>query len=743
MKKLFIIIIAILLGFQIQAQENEQEQIDTLRIIKCKAVSPKARVNNIHIDESERIWTATEEGLFRMSSPDFGTHFGQKPSQFHILNYKGGNFKLDFNKKDIEEGLGISLESITVTHYDEDGNLWLGTSDNGFVRLPMRGSRSSILKLNSSNSKLNSNTINDIFVDRYKRVWIATERGVLVGRNDKWKLYEKNMAFYGVAAYGYDVWLVADDILWMVDDKNRWIPGDMKLDVVKKGKINDMAFDRQGKLWIGSDILVRYDVITDKKLYVNTSKRFQARKINCLEADREGAVYVGTNANGLYKIEGESILQVRLLLEKGLSCKSDKNDARLRVKVEGGTGPYQYLWRPSTLSGTNPKDLGPGEYQVTVRDIADRYRVAKIVIAKSEIVAEAEAVREESKYGAKDGAAKVTGSGGTRPYTYKWDNGEERVTAQKLTGGMHTVTITDQAGCTTTAQVEVYQKTEKLKVSLEIVKDLECANTNEGELKAIIEGGKPPFTYDWKNVPGYKGDNPKDLGKGQYRVVVTDAENNTSSALIGLFPASPMKVTTRELRASSSFGIADGVAEVKIVEGKNAPFTYLWDNGETGAKAQKLNFGKHYVTITDSKGCDVATMVSINLKHAIDLNNKTMAAGQTIRINNLYFQADSTNFKTESQAVLKEVALFLQENNRITIEIGGHTNGIPEHEYCDNLSTARAKSVAKFLVAQGIPEQRVYFKGYGKRNPIATNSTSDGRKKNQRVEIKILKVEGG
>jgi len=61
-----------------------------------------------------------------------------------------------------------------------------------------------------------------------------------------------------------------------------------------------------------------------------------------------------------------------------------------------------------------------------------------------------------------------------------------------------------------------------------------------------------------------------------------------------------------------------------------------------------------------------------------------------------------------------------------------------QEEYCDLLSTARAKSVADYLVAKGIPATQVTYKGYGKRAPLVSNDTARGRKRNQRVEIKVL-----
>jgi outer membrane protein OmpA-like peptidoglycan-associated protein len=48
--------------------------------------------------------------------------------------------------------------------------------------------------------------------------------------------------------------------------------------------------------------------------------------------------------------------------------------------------------------------------------------------------------------------------------------------------------------------------------------------------------------------------------------------------------------------------------------------------------------------------------------------------------------------------------------------------------------------VADYLISRGIDKDRITYKGYGKRKPIASNFTAEGMKKNQRVEIKILKI---
>lgn len=125
-----------------------------------------------------------------------------------------------------------------------------------------------------------------------------------------------------------------------------------------------------------------------------------------------------------------------------------------------------------------------------------------------------------------------------------------------------------------------------------------------------------------------------------------------------------------------------------------------------------------------------------------ELDPKTLRVGQTIQIENLYFEADSSKIKDESYDVLTEVYEFLAANSNVVVEIGGHTNGNPPHDYCDRLSTERARAVAEFLASKGIPKSRIQYKGYGKRQPIASNANAEGRRRNQRVEIKILSFEG-
>ena len=97
-----------------------------------------------------------------------------------------------------------------------------------------------------------------------------------------------------------------------------------------------------------------------------------------------------------------------------------------------------------------------------------------------------------------------------------------------------------------------------------------------------------------------------------------------------------------------------------------------------------------------------------------ELSRTDFKEGETIRINHLYFNADSSILQPESFPVLNEVYHFLQSNPSYVVEIGGHTNSRPAPEFCFELSTARAREVAEYLNERGIPWKRLRIKGYGK-----------------------------
>lgn len=121
-----------------------------------------------------------------------------------------------------------------------------------------------------------------------------------------------------------------------------------------------------------------------------------------------------------------------------------------------------------------------------------------------------------------------------------------------------------------------------------------------------------------------------------------------------------------------------------------------------------------------------------------DVFLQPVKAGNRVILKNIFFETNSYELKKESTVELNKLVQFLNDNPDIKIEIGGHTDNIGSDVLNQTLSENRAKSVAEYLVSKGIMNTRLTFKGYGKTQPVADNTSDDGRAQNRRTEFKII-----
>ncbi|MBI1780914.1 MAG: OmpA family protein [Sphingobacteriales bacterium] len=121
-----------------------------------------------------------------------------------------------------------------------------------------------------------------------------------------------------------------------------------------------------------------------------------------------------------------------------------------------------------------------------------------------------------------------------------------------------------------------------------------------------------------------------------------------------------------------------------------------------------------------------------------DLYLMPIEIGQTVRLNNVFFDFDKWDLRPESFIELNLVVKMLNENPKLEIELGAHTDSRGSDEYNIKLSDHRAKSCVDYIISKGIDPVRVTWKGYGETVPVATNDTDEGRQLNRRVEFKIM-----
>ena len=102
------------------------------------------------------------------------------------------------------------------------------------------------------------------------------------------------------------------------------------------------------------------------------------------------------------------------------------------------------------------------------------------------------------------------------------------------------------------------------------------------------------------------------------------------------------------------------------------------------------------------------------------------------------FAFDSAKLDEESFTTLDAIADLLLKNPAVKIRIGAHTCIMGTYEHNMALSQRRAESVMDYLLKRGVPPPSIRYHGYGPTQPIADNSTEEGREKNRRVEFRLL-----
>ena len=107
---------------------------------------------------------------------------------------------------------------------------------------------------------------------------------------------------------------------------------------------------------------------------------------------------------------------------------------------------------------------------------------------------------------------------------------------------------------------------------------------------------------------------------------------------------------------------------------------------------------------------------------------------------NITFATDSSNVSSNFYPVLDSVALVLNEFKQTYIDIAGHTDSTGSLEYNMQLSKQRADSVSSYLASRDVSPERLLTHGQGPNDPIATNSTAEGRSMNRRVVLVLTPI---
>lgn len=283
-----------------------------------------------------------------------------------------------------------------------------------------------------------------------------------------------------------------------------------------------------------------------------------------------------------------------------VACFGD-NSGSILSNVAGGTGPYTYAWSTGS-TGTNLNSRIAGTYSLTVTDAngcvatAVGLTVTEPAMALSKL---SDVQNDPACFGNSDGSITINMQGGTAPYSYLWSNGDNTNTATGLNAGIHSVTVTDAAGCTYN---EAFTLTDPARIAVTPALTLPTCNAGaNGAITVSAANGTAPYTYNWNT--GDSGPTITGLVAGTYTVTVADAGGCSvvESIVLGEPAVLVGNATVNDISCNGS---TDGSIFL-AVSGGTGPYTYAWSNGASTNNITGLSAAGYSVTITDASGCSI------------------------------------------------------------------------------------------------------------------------------------------
>ena len=272
-----------------------------------------------------------------------------------------------------------------------------------------------------------------------------------------------------------------------------------------------------------------------------------------------------------------------------------------QVSGGGGVGPYTFLWEDGSTDSIRTA-VDEGVYCVTVTD-ALGCAGADCIIVPFPFQITVTAIPPLCPAGC-DGAAVVEIFGGQTPYDILWSNGATTSINANLLPGTYSVTVTDANGCQRTGSANVPDGEGELAITNIETTNPTCREGGRIAITAVATNG--PITYLWSD--GSMDPVIEDIPAGTYGVTITDRNGCHVSESITLIDENDLSVI---VEVAYECGDPSGSATA-TGQGGVPPYTYNWNNGQSGPTATNLTPGELYkVSVTDDTGCEVGKTVII------------------------------------------------------------------------------------------------------------------------------------
>ena len=373
------------------------------------------------------------------------------------------------------------------------------------------------------------------------------------------------------------------------------------------------------------------------------------------------------------------------------------------VMVNGGIEPYNYMWSDGSVGTT--ANVSAGSYIVTVTDANGCTVTSSIEVSEPEALVSTISSTSIACYGANDGSATVTVTGGTAPYTYNWNP----MVAQTpevtgLAAGTYTVNIVDANGCSVDQSISITEP-EAIVVSLN-AGTISCAEPTT-TINATVMGGTATYSYMWSD--GSTMNTIENAVEGVYFVTVVDANGCSASANVEIEGVSGI-VATVTVQNAQNADMANGAAYI-IVNGGMAPYmvalsqegnatSYEYVYMTNDFAINNLPAATYSLAITDSYGCRadlnfvIENICNVVVEQQVTDNGTMLHFENVLYPVTVYVDGNTNGTATEDGYMLQNVEngvhnVFVADANGCFANISVYVEGIN----CDNVNITANVSV--------------------------------------------------
>ena len=272
--------------------------------------------------------------------------------------------------------------------------------------------------------------------------------------------------------------------------------------------------------------------------------------------------------------------------------------------INGGTGPYTYLWDDPSLQTTAiATGLVAGTYSCTVIDDNACQWTDSITVYEYQLISTSYTATNILCNGESSGCINTTTTGGTGNYTYLWSNGDTTANICNLTAGSYTCMITDGCGCTEWITINISEPN-ILNATIDSTFNITTYGGNDGAIYTSFNGGTGQLNINWSSNNGFSSTSGDitNLPAGLYYLAITDSNACTLLDTIELTQPSSLWMNLDLAINASCFDSCNGILQV-TANGGDSSYTYSWQgpNGYTSSNSNLTNlcYGEYILTVDD------------------------------------------------------------------------------------------------------------------------------------------------